>query len=201
MRRTIMAGLVGGVVAFLWGGLSWSLLPFQTGKLKTIPNEQAVADVLARTLPDEGVYQYPGDPDPSAGEAGVREAMRRYAAGPVVPLLVFRPRSGSMNIAASIGRGLAANLLAGLLLAAVLTLASPNCDGYRRRVGLVALVATFGVLITHVPYWAWGVFPGWYTFIVTADAVIAWLLAGTATVAVMGPAQVRSVSRSSLVHV
>ena len=185
VKRTVVGGVMAGLVAFVWGGLSWSVLPFQTGKIRSMPDETAVAEFLAKTLPGPGVYQYPGDPDPATGDAGMQEAMRRYARGPVVPLLVFMPGPGSMDLAGSIGSGLSANIFAGLLLSAILAMASPA--RYWRRVGLVALIATFGVVISHVPYWVWGAFPGTYTLIVSIDAVIGWLLAGAVLARIVGP--------------
>jgi len=198
MKRTILAGLVAGTVAFMWGGLSWSLLPFQTGKIKTMPNEVAIAEFLAKTLPGEGVYQYPGDPDPASGDAGLQEAMQRYERGPVVPLLVYKPGPGSMNLAAFVARGLGANLLAGVLLAMVLALMAPAYDAYWSRVGVVGLIATFATLITHVPYWAWGSFPTSYTLIVVIDAILAWLVAGMVLVRLLRPAGVPAVATRSL---
>src|SRR6185436_8747708 len=76
--RVLLAGLVGGIVMFLWGFVFWVLLPLPKMYLPEMPHEAAVARALDDALPKSGTYVFP-----SRTEADHETMKARYAAGPV----------------------------------------------------------------------------------------------------------------------
>ncbi len=176
MKRVVIAGLLGGLAAFVWSALSWTVLPFQTEKFQTMPDESAIAEILAQKITRAGVYHYPGYPDPSSGAAGEQAWMEKYSRGPVVPVLVVLPGPGDLSFTKSIAGGFAANLAAGLALALILAPMTQLSPG--RRVGTAVLAAVFAALATHVPYWTWNTFPLPYTLVVISDLLVCWTIAG-----------------------
>ena len=57
--RTIMAGLVGGIVFFLWGYVAHVMTPIGTMGMKMAENQQSVLAAIAPTTHGAGVYEYP----------------------------------------------------------------------------------------------------------------------------------------------
>jgi hypothetical protein len=186
MKRILLAGVLGGVVAFMWGALSWSVLPFQTGKFRNIPDEARVAEVLRGALPAAGVYHYPGYPAPGASAAEEAEWVRRYERGPVVPLLVYLPR-GAGGAGASYVRALLLDVAGATLLAALLALAADRLPSFGRRLAFVVGVAGFAALVSHVADWSWGVLPASYSVVMAADILAAWALGGAVLAWRIGP--------------
>ena len=60
-RSFLMGGFVGGVVLFVWGAVSWMVLPWHNMTLNTFTDEDKVANVLIANAPVRGIYVYPGE--------------------------------------------------------------------------------------------------------------------------------------------
>ncbi|HJU64492.1 MAG TPA: hypothetical protein VJ596_02385 [Gemmatimonadaceae bacterium] len=177
MRRIIVAGLLGGAAVYLWSALSWSVLPFQTGKFRDIPDEQQVAELLSARLPAAGVYHYPAYPTANASEAEVAAWTQRVERGPVIPLLVFQP-GGSNSAVTAYVRAFVLDVMAALIVAMLLLLAVHTLPGYGQRVLFVTGIGIFAVLVSHLADWNWGLFPASYSVVMAADIIIGWTLAG-----------------------
>ncbi len=48
MKRIVVAGILGGLVVFVWGWLSHAVLPLGTVGIKNLPNEDAVTGTSQR---------------------------------------------------------------------------------------------------------------------------------------------------------
>ena len=69
------------------------MLPFGTMGLGTLPNEETVLEVLRTSVPEPGLYFFPGmDPLDTSQEAQEAYAAK-YGSGPA-GLLVYRPIGG-----------------------------------------------------------------------------------------------------------
>ena len=62
MKKSILAGLAGGIILFVWGVIAWTVLPLHDYSMKNIANEDAVIETLRANLPEHAVYLYPGMP-------------------------------------------------------------------------------------------------------------------------------------------
>ena len=59
MKALIKGGLLGGLAMFIWGTISWTVLPWRRTSFRTFTDENAVAQVLVANAPRRGVYVLP----------------------------------------------------------------------------------------------------------------------------------------------
>jgi hypothetical protein len=60
MKKAIIAGIVGGIIMFLWGFISHVALGLYDHSMKQIPNEEAVMSVMRANIKEPGFYFFPG---------------------------------------------------------------------------------------------------------------------------------------------
>jgi hypothetical protein len=59
MKRILLAAVVGGIVLFVWGGLSHTVLLIGTG-FSPLPDEDTVVKTLSSSVKEKGLYFFPG---------------------------------------------------------------------------------------------------------------------------------------------
>lgn len=162
MKKHLLASLAGGVVLFVWGFFSWAVLPWHQKTANKFVDEKTVALTLKNNAPKAGVYLLPfSEKDHRAGEA----------AGFINVLPEgFDMNMGKLMALALLGQAVAAGLVFAALRAAA--------AGYRKRVGLSALLGLIIGYVSHFPYWNWFGFSSAYVTVVVLDSVVAWTLAG-----------------------
>ena len=177
--RVLTAGLIGGIVMFLWGVAAHMALGLGSVGLRLPANENVALSGLQEGLGGRaGIYMLPSlDPkqmnDPSAVQAYSIKAVRSPYAW-----VVYQPQGTDMTrMGPQIGRQWASDTLAALALAFVMGLAAL---GFRRRLAVAAAAAVFAWLCTMLPYWNWYRFPLDFTLAALAEQLIGWLLAGAA---------------------
>src|SRR5262245_13985065 len=114
MKRLILAGLAGGVVVFVWGAVSWMVLPWHAASLHTLP-ASAFAEMKAARMAT-GVYCYPGLPPKDASAAERDRLMEACAAGPGVSMMVWHAEGNDPRKPGKYLGGLSLDILAGLLV-------------------------------------------------------------------------------------
>jgi len=184
MKRTgrfALAVLAGGVVMFIWGGISHMSL-FKGAGFSHLANDEVVATDLSRSIPRDGLYFLPS-PDFSGpegdAEAAALEAKARK--GPT-GMIVFH-REGSELVS---GRKLSIQFFSELLAAAIGALVlSRFAASYWLRVLTMGLLGAFGVLSISTIYWNWYGFPDAFFAAQLADKAIGWLVAGAAMAAIV----------------
>lgn len=176
--RVVAAGVVGGVVMFIWGAVSHMALPLGEMGIKSMPREaeSLVMPALKFSIPERGFYFFPGmdknDKSPEAEKAW----MEKYKTGPR-GVLIFDPVGGEMMSATQLGTELGSNILASLFLAFVLAQV-PGSTGKRTLFG--AAMGLFAWASIDVSYWNWYRFPGEFTVAQGIDQGVGGLLTGLA---------------------
>ena len=177
--RVLVAGLIGGIVMFLWGVAAHMALGLGEVGLRLPANENVALSGLQEGLGGKaGVYMLPAlDPkqmnDPSVVQAYSIKAVRSPYAW-----VVYQPQgTDMMQMGPQIGRQWASDTLSALALAFVMGLA---VVGFRRRLAIAAAAAIFAWLSTMLPYWNWYRFPLDFTLAALVEQLIGWLLAGAA---------------------
>jgi len=59
MRKNIVAVVLGGVVLFAWGFVSWAILPWHSMVANKFNDESAVREVLKQNASSAGIYFLP----------------------------------------------------------------------------------------------------------------------------------------------
>ncbi|MBN8894903.1 MAG: hypothetical protein J0I71_08730 [Rhodanobacter sp.] len=192
--RVLVAGLIGGIVMFLWGVAAHMALGLGSVGIHQPLNENAALSGLQEGLGDQpGVYLLPSLDPKQMGDAAVVRAYSIKAVRSPYALVVYQPRgTDMMQMGPQIGRQWASDTLASLALAFVMGLA---VVGFRRRVAIAAAAAVFAWLSSMLPYWNWYRFPLDFTLAALAEQLIGWLLAGAAMAWWLGRGE-RSSNRS-----
>ena len=74
--RLILGTLLGGVILFVWGSISWTVLPWH--KVKSFTNGEAVGAMIGSGVEGRGIYVYPDNPhEPGLTEEQIEVAKSR----------------------------------------------------------------------------------------------------------------------------
>ena len=101
MKKYLWPAVLGGVVIFVWGMISWMVLPWHEMTIKSFADEDAVAEAISANTSERGIYYYPGHPDMEGMSAEEREAaeeahMAKWQKGPNI-FVAYNPYGGSMT--------------------------------------------------------------------------------------------------------
>ncbi|MFN8178290.1 MAG: hypothetical protein U0167_10185 [bacterium] len=183
MKGVWMAGLVGGIVGFLWGAISHMVLPLGTIGIDTMPNEGPIVDAM-RSLPSDGLYFFPGEGfDENPKSPAYAAWVAKLRSGPR-GLLIFHPKGAEpmmpsqllLEFLADVGGA----LIAAWLLARVV-------GSYAFRTTVVAALGIFAWLSISASYWIWYGFPGDYSLAQLADSFLGWLVVGLVIARMVSP--------------
>jgi hypothetical protein len=187
-KRVILAGLLGGLVIFIWGSLSHVVLGIGEIGVKGMPNEDAVLSALHTGIPEAGFYFFPSmglSPNASREQraAAMPEIEKRIVSGPS-GILEFHPSNGVTFSPRRLGTEFALNVIQALLAAILLSWA-PGLASYMSRLVFVAVVGLTASLSTNVQYWNWYGFPSDYTGAYIANQIVAFVLGGLVIAAIV----------------
>ena len=71
-KRAIISVAIGTIVLFIWGMVSWMVLPFHGNSLNAIPDGALDTQEMKNLMPESGVYHFPGMPEDNT-EAAMKE--------------------------------------------------------------------------------------------------------------------------------
>jgi len=179
MKRILLAGILGGLGLFVWGGLSHMVLGLGEVGVRGLPQQQAVLDTLRASTPEAGFYYFP-QPD---------SAMKLPAdqIGGPHGILIFHPTGATLAMGGMLTKECILNIVQALILAFLLSLA-PGLSGYMSRVGFVVLIGVLAGITTNVEYWIWYGFPSKYTAGIVSDRIVGFLIVGLVAAALVKPA-------------
>ncbi len=168
--RTLLAGIVGGILMYLWASVAHLATPLGQMGVSQLPNESATVSALATTLGDRsGLFVFPW------GMGGKSKAQPASGAS---GFLVYRANTPLIVKPATLVTEFGAELVKSIIAAILLSWAM--IDGYLPRVGFVTLVGIAGAITTNLSYWNWYGFPTSYTLGYSAIQIIGYFVAGLA---------------------
>ena len=179
-KRIILGGLLGGLVMFVWGALSHTVLDLYGTSVKSMPldtDESVIARAKAG-LKSPGFYLFPGMEDHRSATVEQQQAWeKKYRTGPR-GILVYQPQGAEPMGPAQLLRQLAADVVAGMLAALLLATASPLLSRYSARLLFVTLLGALPWLTINFPYWNWYGFPTDFTLIELLNTLLTFLCGG-----------------------
>jgi hypothetical protein len=177
MTKVLFAGILGGIVLFVWSFAAWVVLPLHTNTIKPVPNEDAFTNVLRTQIPTKSVYIFPYNP----GMGGTPEAQSAWAQkmerGPS-GMLIINPAGTSPVMAGQMVVGMILNIFAALVVAWLLSRSTAANSSYFSRVAFCGMFGIFATFFDYLVMWNWMGFPTDFTSAMIVDALISWLLAG-----------------------
>lgn len=178
--RVFLAGILGGVVMFIWNFVAHDFLPLGEMGVHVMTNEDAVTSALQTNLGDNGgFYIFPsGGLTPGATkeqkQAAMKKAEEQMAAG-AGGILVYRPKR-IFNIMKRLIIQFATDVAEALL--AVFLLAQTGINGFGGKVGFVLTAGILAAITTNIPYANWYGFPKDFTLAQIIIQVVGFLLVG-----------------------
>lgn len=159
-KKVLLAGILGGIVMFLWGGLYHEALPFGEIGLKELPNEQAIVGTMKPNIPEPGMYLFPTTGLPAdathAQRAAKMDEVNKKAAGGPQGFLIYHPIGSPLSSTMLITE-CCTNILQALLVAFVL--AQVGVKRFSSRLGLAFVIGLLASITTNVSFWNWYGFP------------------------------------------
>jgi len=164
--KILLAGILGGVVMFIWTSIAHMALPLGEAGLREIPNESAVLGAMQNNIGEQtGLYIFPG---PGVGKNATRqeknEAMKhmgeKMATNPS-GILMYHAPGRPFTFGKWLGIEFGTELLEAILV--VFLLAQTHIASFAGRVGFVLAAGILAAIATNVSYWNWYGFPCVYT--------------------------------------
>jgi hypothetical protein len=178
--KILLAGILGGIVMFIWSFIAHDLLPLGEIGIRQFHDEGPMLDAMKTNLGDaEGLYHFPGHrAGPNATrqekEDAMKRAMEKAASGPSGILLYHPTRQFSFG--KLLGVEFVTELIEAIL--AVFLLAQTIIGSFLGRVGFVTVTGILAAIATNIPYWNWYGFPCVYTVSYMSIQIIGFLCVG-----------------------
>jgi hypothetical protein len=179
--RVLLAGILGGIVMFIWTSISHMALPLGEAGISEIPNESAVLGAMQTNIGDNtGLYIFPGlGVGNNASRQEKSEAMKhmreKIAVNPS-GILMYHAPGRPFALGKSLGIEFGTQLLESILV--VFLLARARIGSFAGRVSFVLVAGILSAIATNVSYWNWYGFPGVYTASYIFIQIVGFFLVG-----------------------
>lgn len=169
MIRSISAAIVGSIIVFFWGFLSWTIMDWH--QPREFEQAEKFRNAVATIAPKHGIYMLPGNTEDGKIDIEKREQ------GPFVYAVVRPGARDDLSMTRAMAGSYLTALIGSVALAAMMQMGAKSFIP-RVLIGFFAgvLVGTAGAL----PALNWFEYPLDQAIPILADGVIAWSLAGLA---------------------
>lgn len=179
--KILFAGVLGGIVMFVWTSIAHMALPLGEAGVREIPNESAVLSAMQGNMGEQdGLYIFPG---PGVGKNATREekseAMKHMGEKMEVNpsgILMYHAPGRPFTLGKWLGIEFGKELLEAILV--VFLLAQMRLVSFAGRVGFVLVVGILAAISTNISYWNWYGFPCVYTASYMFTQLVGFLLVG-----------------------
>ncbi len=188
--KTLLKGAIGGgLILFLWGMVSWMVLPFHMNTFQKFKDEGRMERSLEFNAEKSGVYVLPNC---SLFDEGISKEEKneikklgqmKMEKGPFAFVVYKANGMGKMT------HGMIKGLLIQFLGAFLVTwlLIKTQIQSFSGRVFFVFVFSLAAGVVTHLPSSNWFGFPAGFVMLDMLDLVIGWTLAGFLLSKVVGP--------------
>lgn len=181
--RILVAGILGGIVMYVWTSVAHVALPIAQIGVSGMSHEDTVLPALnAATGMKRGFYFFPFVDMNAKNAMATEEAKLKVEPTGIV---IYQPPGTSGMTPIMLIREFLTELVEALI--AAFLLAQTGIASYLGRVGFVALTGVVSTLATNVSYWNWYGFPANYTLANMFIEIVGFLLAGFAIAAWLRP--------------
>jgi hypothetical protein len=179
--KILLAGILGGIVMFIWTSIAHMALPLGEAGLGEIPNESTVLSAMQSNIGEQtGLYVFPGR---GLGKNATRqekeEAMKHMSekiATNSSGILMYHAPGRPLSLGKLLGVEFGTELLEAILV--VFLLAQTRIASFAGRVGFVLVAGILAAIATNVSYWNWYGFPCVYTVSYMLIQIVGFFLVG-----------------------
>ena len=177
--RIVIAGILGGIVMFIWGAVAHMALPIGEAGVRIPTGQDAVLSAIGQSASGPGIYMYPSIAPEKMSDAAAMQAFGEQTRGKAFAFVAYQPGGNPafQSMAPNLIKQLVTNIAAALVVAWIL---ASGAWGFGRRVLVAGALGLFACLTLSLPYWNWYLFPLYFTLGTLVEQVVGWLLAGIA---------------------
>lgn len=165
-KPLIKSAIVGGIIVYIWGMISWIVLPWHMTTINRFANPDAVTQAIVSSAPKDGVYVLVNPAATPSAKPGPFMFASIKRAGP--DMNDTRP-----YVVSFITQIIGAFFITWLYL-------QTKANHYWRGVFFITLVGFIAGFLSLIPAWNWWAFSPGYISIGILDFIISWFLAGLA---------------------
>ncbi len=186
MKKKLLGALVGAVIAFAWGYVSWQVLPWHEWSMKSFEQGgAAVTDAIKKEALTSGLYSLPNfDKDARTDKAKHEAWMKQAHEGPAAFVAVRLEGMRFDLIGTLVGQFITQFLVAFL---GVWLLTKTIIVPVVQKAVFISVVVASGVFLFNMGGWIWCGIPSVSVLIAVVDALVAWFLAGLGMGVIMKP--------------
>ncbi len=173
MKRTFLAALLGGVVLFVWAGLSHSVLLIGAG-FSPLPEENEIVSTLNSSIKEKGLYFFPGKDFRHSTPEQEASWLEKFRTGPA-GMIIYRPVGGEPFSASKLLIQLLAIFVTTSIISFVVSLMAAS---YWERVAAITLLGLLACSAVSIIYWNWYEYPTSFFVAQIVDQVAGFFLAG-----------------------
>ena len=183
MKKIVLAGIVGGIILWVWGFLSWVVLPLHNSAKLSVPNETEVIATLGQSLTAKGTYVFPmmpgeaGEMPGAEQEAAMAAYMQKYQSGPT-GMIFYDPAGKDPFMLNQMVIGLLIFMLSAGIVAWFLSRSTATAESYLSRVIYCGMIGTLMAIGVHLSDWNWMGYSLDWTRALMVDSIAGWLIAG-----------------------
>src|SRR6476659_1984030 len=181
--KILLAGVIGGIVMFIWTSIAHMALPLGEAGINEIPNESAVLGTMQSSIGDKtGLYIFPGlgvgkNATRQEKSEAMKQMQQKIAANPS-GILMYHPPGRPFAFGKTLVIEFSTEVLQAILV--IWLLAQTRIDSIAGRVGFVLVAGILAAITTNVSYWNWYGFPGVYTASYILIEIVGFVLVGVA---------------------
>jgi len=176
MQKLVKCAIVGGLILFVWGWISWAVLPWQKIQILKFRDEQKVAKAIMDNAAESGLYVLPNTLNLHKDSLEMEIAKENMRQGPFIFTSVCKD-GRNPNMFPLVVKGLILKIIAAFLVGWLLM--QTKLD-FNKRVVFVTVVGVIIAMMMTIPNAIWYCFPTGYTLAVMVEGVVGWFFAGIA---------------------
>jgi len=179
--RILLAGILGGVVMFVWTSIAHMALPLGEAGIGEMPNESAVLSAMQSSMGEKsGLYVFPSlgvgkDATREQKNEAMKQMQQRVAANPS-GILMYHPPGRPFAFGKALAIEFSTEVLQAILV--IWLLAQTRIGSFAGRVGFVLIAGILASITTNVSYWNWYGFPRVYTVSYIVIELVGFVLIG-----------------------
>ncbi len=180
MKKIIIGSLAGSVILFVWGAISWMLLPIHLQSFHYTPAQDSILSALSGL--ESGAYMVPAADNRNAKAFDSKyqeECMKMhevYKGKPMATIMYIK--EGVQENAMTFVRGLLFNFISVMCVCIILAASSEKLRTFFERWWMVLLVSCVLVLQGPLMGYNWMGLPWHYVKGMVIDAFVSWGLCG-----------------------
>jgi len=183
MIRSLLAILAASILNFIYGWISWGMLPWH--QPEPFENEDAIAEAIKANTSKHAIYSYPDwtEMQTASDEEGQQAYLTKWRAGPSIYAMVRPGTNSDASMTTGMLSGFSISVLASTAL--FLLIRKSGHTEFLDRVSVALLAGLFLGIVSALYPWNWLEYPGRETVATLCDGIIPWTLAGVVMALIM----------------